>query len=116
MGLITFIVLTGIYEAISYKKHLNSLKQEISSNCKVWPFMIENEFENANYCVEDIDCKNIQLSGFNIPPSCNKYVYISFDSELVLNEIISYNKSCNKVYDKCNSAAKLICINNKCVK
>ncbi|MDI6603210.1 MAG: hypothetical protein QME57_03800 [Patescibacteria group bacterium] len=84
-------------------------------NCSLWYQNIEREFDDANFCERNSDCKTIRLGGRYIEFGCYKFVNISTNEEELLDKVKEYDKVCAPEINKCSFPPDAVCINNKCV-
>ena len=84
-------------------------------NCENWYENIENDFNKANFCEEDSDCKAIMLVGPYVEFGCYKFVNVLTDEEEFLNRVEEYDKKCAPAINRCAPAPDVVCDNNKCV-
>jgi hypothetical protein len=104
----------GIAAHLKIKCIDNQCTQVNTISCQTTYDQIEQEFENANYCEQDADCKTIQLGGPYIEFSCYKYVNQQTNQTRLLQEIQEYDKKCDRAIDDCAQAPKPQCTNKKC--
>jgi len=76
---------------------------------------IEKEFEEANFCNQDTDCKVISLGGPYIEFGCYKFVNVNTDEAKLMEKVKAYDIKCGPMIDKCAVVSKVVCISNKCV-
>ena len=92
-------------------------------SCKQLREEIENDFDVANYCEQDSDCKAIQLGGAYVELGCYKFVNVATDKNKFLERgglldrrrVEEYDKKCGQVSYKCAIAPQPTCVSGKCV-
>lgn len=78
---------------------------------------IENQFEEANFCEQDSDCKTMVLGGWYIDFGCYKFVNKSIDESELYAKIKKYKDDmrCSLLIDDCAPSPTSVCVNKKCV-
>jgi len=85
------------------------------SECEQLYGEIEEEFKQANFCEQDLDCKAIMLGGPYVEFGCFKYVNKKIDENKLLKRVEEYDKRCRSAIDKCALAPDAVCVANKCL-
>ncbi len=114
--ILAVVVGGGILWCISEKETPPEIIPPTLLNCEDWYEKIENDFDKANFCEEDSDCKAIMLGGPYVKFGCYKFVNILTNEEDFLSKVEEYDKACAFAINKCALAPEAVCINNKCVK
>jgi len=84
------------------------------SICKALYNAIDDELKRSNYCVQDSDCKTMELGGPLVEFGCFHFINKDVDSGALYNKMLQYHNKCSGVVDDCSSAAKPVCVKNKC--
>ena len=83
--------------------------------CKALYKEIENELKDANYCIEDSDCRTMELGGPLIAFGCFHFVNKNVDTAETHMKMQTYSLRCSGVVDDCSASPLSRCINKKCV-
>jgi len=85
-------------------------------SCKSLHDGIEKEFEDANFCNQDSDCKTMSLGGQYITFGCYKFVNKSTNEQALYDKMEKYYQKCTSPIDECMPTPESVCVNNKCTK
>ena len=90
-----------------------SAKRYIS--CSDWYHLIEETFNEANFCETDKDCKAVKLGSSYFDFGCFKYVNVNTNVEKIMEELFNYTQRCSHAINECAPAPEPSCVNQKCV-
>lgn len=110
--LLFILFVVGVFVYINYIKVPTGALPPPEESCELLYEEIENDFEKANYCEQDLDCKVIALG---IEFDCWKYVNKEVDENEFLRRVQEYDRRCNKAINNCMLAPDATCISSKCV-
>ncbi len=85
-------------------------------SCEEMYTEIENDFDKANYCKLDADCKSLLLGGPFIKFGCYKFVNKYFNEDMLYEKMGGYYNKCQAPINKCAPAPEVNCISGRCVR
>ena len=110
-----FIGLLQIYfSKISELYPVEILIQGLAAyNCETAYRNIEADFEKANFCENDNDCKAMEIGMF-VQFGCYKFVNVNTQEQTFYDKMTEYYQHCNAPVDDCVLLPESVCVNNRC--
>lgn len=123
-GLAAIIIVSAVFLGliqVYFSRTSQMLSTEImvsgptSYNCEAAYNSIEEDFEEANFCEEDKDCKTMEIEGMFALFGCYKFVNVKTNEQKFYDKMIEYYQHCEAPINMCASVPEVVCVSNKCV-
>jgi hypothetical protein len=108
-------VIVVLFFALGYWETMKEDKKGSEAWCDKTYNEIDTDVQNANYCINDGDCRTLILGGMYVEFGCFHFINKKVNSSELYGRMTDYTLECNRVIDKCSETPEPICVNGKCV-